>query len=161
VPKRIFCIPFSPDDLLTAIALHDVFKAPMSLYLMDDQNVTSPGIPDSLMRKFLERCALRLTTHSEMREAYEKKYGFKFICFPRPPCLISVSDCQPEPQLVHERTGALVGSVWGRAWFDQLKTAIGASGLGCHWFGNHKAPGFRITAEELAEARIRAAGCEH
>jgi hypothetical protein len=160
VPKRIFCIPFSPDDLLTAIALRDVFKVPLCLYLMDDQNVTTPRIPDSLMRKFLEKCALRLTTHSEMREAYEKKYGFKFYLLPAvvPASLISVSVCQPDPQLVRERTGALVGSVWGRAWFDQLKTAIGVSGLACHWFGNHKAPGFRITAEELAEARIRADG---
>ena len=160
VPRRIFCVPFLTADLLTALALHDVFKAPMCLYLMDDQNVTTPGIPDSLMRKFLERCALRLTTHSEMRDAYEKKYGLKFYLLPAvvPPSLISASLSQPEPALVRERTGALVGSVWGRAWFDQLKTVIGASGLACDWFGNHKTPVFRITPEELADARICAAG---
>ena len=95
-----------------------------------------------------------------MREVYEKKYGLKFYLLPAvvPPGLISASISQPEPELVRERIGALVGSVWGRAWFDQLKTVIGASGLACHWFGNHKNPVLRITTEELVEARIRAAG---
>jgi hypothetical protein len=160
VPRRIFCVPFLPDDLLTAIALHDVFKAPICLYLMDDQNVTVPAISDSLMREFLEKCDLRLTTHSEMREAYEEKYGLKFYLLPAvvPPDLISASISKPETELVREKTGVLVGSVWGRAWFDQLKSVIGASDLACHWFGNHKTPFFRITKEELIEARIRAVG---
>ena len=82
IPKRIFCVPYLPDDLLTAITLRDVFKAPLCLYLMDDQNITTSAIPDSLMREFLEKCALRLTTHSEMREAYESKYGSKFYLLP-------------------------------------------------------------------------------
>jgi hypothetical protein len=160
IPKRIFCVPFLPDDLLTAITLRDVFNAPLCLYLMDDQNITTSAIPDSLMREFLEKCALRLTTHSEMREAYESKYGLKFYLLPAvvPPGLISASISKPETELVRERTGVLVGSVWGRAWFDQLKSVIRASGLACHWFGNHKTPVFRITKEELIEARIRAAG---
>jgi len=160
IPKRIFCVPFLSDDLLTAITLHDVFKAPLCLYLMDDQNVTTPAIPDSLMREFLERCALRLTTHSEMREAYESKYGLKFYLLPAvvPARLISTAVSQPEPELVRERAGALVGSIWGRAWFDRLKTVISDSGLACHWFGNHQNPAFRISAEEMVEAGIQARG---
>jgi hypothetical protein len=160
IPKRIFCVPFLSADLLTAITLCDVFKAPLCLYLMDDQNVTTSAIPDSLMREFLEKCALRLTTHSEMREAYESKYGLKFYLLPAvvPAHLISTSLSQPEPELVRERTGALVGSVWGRAWFDRLKTVIRDSGLACHWFGNHRNPIFPITAEELLEAGIHAQG---
>jgi hypothetical protein len=160
IPKRIFCVPFLSDDLLTAITLRDVFKAPLCLYLMDDQNVTIPAIPDSLMREFLDRCDLRLTTHSEMREAYESKYGLKFYLLPAvvPARLISTSVSQPEPELVRERTAALVGSIWGRAWFDRLKTVISDSGLACHWFGNHQNPAFRISAEELVEAGIQARG---
>ena len=160
IPKRIFCVPFLPADLLTAITLHDVFRAPLCLYLMDDQNVTTPGIPDSLMREFLERCSLRLTTHSEMREAYESKYGLKFYLLPAvvPARLISTSISQPEPELVRSRTGALVGSIWGRTWFERLKTVVSDSGLGCHWFGNHQHPACRISAEELVEAGINAQG---
>jgi hypothetical protein len=140
IPKRIFCVPYLPDDLLTAITLRDVFKAPLCLYLMDDQNITTSAIPDSLMREFLEKCALRLTTHSEMREAYESKYGSKFYLLPAvvPARLISSSISQPEPELVRERTGALIGCIWGRAWFDGLRTVVSDSGLGCHWFGNHQ-----------------------
>jgi hypothetical protein len=127
---------------------------------MDDQNVTIPAIPDSLMREFLDRCDLRLTTHSEMREAYESKYGLKFYLLPAvvPARLISTSVSQPEPELVRERTAALVGSIWGRTWFDRLKTVISDSGLACHWFGNHQNPAFRISAEELVEAGIQARG---
>ena len=160
IPKRIFCVPFLPDDLLTAITLHDVFKAPLCLYLMDDQNVTTPRIPDSLMREFLDRCSLRLTTHSEMREAYESKYGLKFYLLPAvvPARLISTSISEPEPELVRERAGALVGSIWGRAWFDRLKAVVSESGLACHWFGNHQNPSVRISAEELVEAGIQARG---
>ncbi len=160
IPKRIFCVPFLSADLLTAITLCDVFKAPLCLYLMDDQNITTPAIPDSLMQEFLDRCALRLTTHSEMRDAYESKYGRKFYLLPAvvPGRLISTSISQPEPELVRKRTGALVGSIWGRAWWDRLKNAICDSGLACDWFGNHKSPIFRISAEELAKARINAKG---
>jgi hypothetical protein len=160
IPKRIFCVPFLAPDLLTSLALSDVFGAPLCLYLMDDQNITTPTIPDSLMREFLERCALRLTTHSEMRQAYERKYGLKFYLLPAvvPAHLISTHISQPEPELVHEQTGALVGSVWGRGWFERLKTVIHDSGLPCHWFGNHQNPIFPISAEELAEAGIGAQG---
>jgi hypothetical protein len=160
IPKRIFCVPFLSADLLTAIALRDVFKAPLCLYLMDDQNVTTPAIPDSLMREFLEKCDLRLTTHSEMRKAYESKYGLKFYLLPAvvPARLISASISRPEPELVRQRTGTLVGSIWGRGWFDRLRTAIGDSGLSCHWFGNHQSPIFRISPEELLDAGIQAKG---
>jgi len=160
IPKRIFCVPYLPDDLLTAITLRDVFKAPLCLYLMDDQNITTSAIPDSLMREFLEKCALRLTTHSEMREAYESKYGSKFYLLPAvvPARLISSSISQPEPELVRERTGALIGCIWGRAWFDGLRTVVSDSGLGCHWFGNHQHPACRISAGELVEAGINAQG---
>jgi hypothetical protein len=153
-------VPFLSADLLTAITLCDVFKAPLCLYLMDDQNITTPTIPDSLMQEFLDRCALRLTTHSEMRDAYESKYGRKFYLLPAvvPARLISTSISQPEPELVSKRTGALVGSIWGRAWWDRLKTAICDSGLACHWFGNHKSPIFPISAEELVKAGIHAQG---
>jgi hypothetical protein len=160
IPKRIFCVPFLPADLLTAMTLNDVFNAPMCLYLMDDQNVSTPSIPDSLMRDFLERCTLRLATHSEMREAYETKYGLKFYLLPAvvPARLISSSISRPDPEFVRERTGALVGSVWGRGWFDRLKAVIRDSGLVCHWFGNHQNPIFPISAEELVEAGIDAQG---
>jgi hypothetical protein len=153
-------VPFLSADLLTAITLCDVFKAPLCLYLMDDQNVTTPAIPDLLMRDFLDRCALRLTTHSEMREAYEIKYGRKFYLLPAvvPAHLISTSVSQPEPELVHKRTGALIGSIWGRAWLEWLKNAIRDSGLACHWFGNHKSPIFPISTEELAKAGIHPQG---
>jgi hypothetical protein len=160
IPKRIFCVPFSPDDLLTAITLRDVFNAPLCLWLMDDQNVTVSAIPDPLMREFLEKCALRLTTHSEMRNAYESKYGLKFYLLPAvvPVRLISTSISSPEPELVRRRIGALVGSIWGQAWYEALKAVVSDSGLSCHWFGNHQTPVFRISAGELRNAGIHAKG---
>jgi hypothetical protein len=95
-----------------------------------------------------------------MREAYESKYGLKFYLLPAvvPARLISTSISQPEPELVRSRTGALVGSIWGRTWFERLKTVVSDSGLACHWFGNHQSPVLGISSEELVAAGIQAEG---
>jgi hypothetical protein len=56
--KRIICVPFYPDDALSAIATAKLTSAPLVTYIMDDQNLFLQGIPDPLMKMLLERSAM-------------------------------------------------------------------------------------------------------
>src|ERR1700677_4126638 len=58
--RTVLCSPYLTDDVITGIVVKEAFGARMCAYIMDDQNVTVPGIPDPLMREFLEKCSLRL-----------------------------------------------------------------------------------------------------
>lgn len=155
--RRVACIPFIADDLITAIALHDAFGARLAIWIMDDQNVAFQAIPDALMREALEKASLRLTTHPEMRQAYEKKYGLRFALLPAvvPGALVLDS---PAPPAAPDAPGALVGSIWAREWFERLAKTLARSGHRVDWYGNHRSPFLRIAQHELDEAGIEARG---
>src|SRR4029078_2745199 len=58
--RRIVCIPFFPDDLISAICLKELFNVPLCIYVMDDNNIGAHGIPDDLFREALGKAQLRL-----------------------------------------------------------------------------------------------------
>jgi FkbM family methyltransferase len=154
--RRVVCVPFVADDLVTSIALHDAFGARLAIWIMDDQNVAVPGIPDALMREALEKCALRLTTHPEMRQAYEKKFGLRFDLLP---AVVPGGLVRETPSAAPAGgPGALVGSLWARDWFERLCRTVSRAGHPVDWFGNHLSPYLHITPEELQAAGIHAHG---
>ena len=53
--SRVLCVPYTADDLVSALALKEMFNAPLCTYLMDDNNIGSQGISDELMREALEK----------------------------------------------------------------------------------------------------------
>ncbi len=158
--RRIVCVPYFADDLVTSIALKELSGAPLCAWIMDDQNVCANAIPDDLMREFLSKCALRLTTHPEMRIAYERKFGLRFSLLPAvvPARLVTGEASAPTGPEVTARTGALVGSIWSQRWFDLICAAVGPSGLALDWYGNNKSPYFDFSEEKLRAAHIRARG---
>jgi hypothetical protein len=135
--KRIICVPYLPDDAINAIAAGDIFNAPICLYLMDDQNITTQGIPDDLMRELIEKARVRFAIGPELRNAYEKKYGRKFwLLPPTAPCeYINDTVITPLPEKPAQ-LGVLLGNIWSQAWLDDLKKMIRESGMTIHWFGN-------------------------
>jgi FkbM family methyltransferase len=155
--RRVLCVPLTPDDLITSIALRDGFGARLAIWIMDDQNVAHQSIPDALMREALEKCSLRLTTHPEMRQAYEKKYGLRFALLPAVVPGALVADA-PMPLGELDRAGALVGNIWARAWFDRLSRTLSRSGHRVDWYGDHRSPYLKITSEELEAAGIHPRG---
>ena len=149
--RRVLCVPFLPDELITAIALKELFGVPLCTFLMDDNNVFSRGIPDELMREALEKSDLRLAISPEMRDAYESKYHLKFFVVPPvvAPAALQSSPRVPAGASVERRTGVLVGSIWSQKWLEQLRQTTREAGLQLHWFGNARAPWLKVTPEQL------------
>lgn len=158
--KRIFCVPYFVDDILSAIAIKDLFNVPLVTYIMDDQNYYINKIPDDLMREFLSKCSLRLATHPELRDAYEGKYGKKFWLLPAivPDRLINSDPIGANPELLKSKTGALVGSLWSEEWFEMVKDAILATGVKLDWYGNNEYFWLKETPEELEKQGIKSCG---
>ncbi len=157
--KRVVCIPYASKDLLASIAVTELFEAPLCTYIMDDQNICCSHIPDKLMGEFLSKCTLRLTTHPEMRDAYESKYGLKFWLLPAvvPGHLVRSTPVSPASQS-QSSIGALVGSIWSEKWFEQVRNTLKGSGYSTQWYGNNNSPYFKTPADELSEANITAFG---
>jgi hypothetical protein len=156
---NVLCVPFLPDEVRTAIAVHGIFGARLCTYVMDDQNVAAHGIPDALMEELLARSCLRLATHPELRTAYESKFGVEFHLLPAvvPDPLIRSQPVDPV-DLISERRGALLGSFWDQSWFDRLCLALDDSGYTIDWFGNADSPWLRFPREAMERAGVRPRG---
>ena len=154
--RRVLCIPFLADELITAIALRELFDAPLCVFLMDDNNVYARGIPDGLMREALTKAGLRLAISPEMRDAYEKKYNLKFWVVP-PAITNDPTEVAPRqfagPDL-EARTGILIGNIWSRLWLQELRRTVKEAGLQVHWYGNTRAPWLKVSSQELREDGI-------
>jgi FkbM family methyltransferase len=149
--RRVLCVPFLPDELISAILLKELFDAPLCIFLMDDNNIHAHGIPDDLMSEALSKASLRLAISPELRDAYEQKYGVKFWVVPP---VVDETALQTVPNLKgpsesHLRTGVLIGSLWSRPWLEQFRKTVREAGVEVHWYGNAKAPWLNVTAEEL------------
>ncbi len=138
--SRIFCVPYYSEDLLTAIAIKELFGVPLGIWIMDDQNVAVNNIPDDLMREFLEKSDVRFATHPELRDAYENKFGLKFWILPAvvPHGLIKTEIFQPAPDNCEQKRGALLGSIWSQKWFSDLCNSTQNAGIQLDWYGNSK-----------------------
>jgi FkbM family methyltransferase len=149
-------VPFLPDELISALALKELFNAPLCTYLMDDNNIYSRGIPERLMREALAKSELRLAISPEMRDAYEIKYGLKFWVLPP---VVKQEAVQTQPQLFASEDpkmcpGVLVGSIWSQRWLELLRRTVRDAGLKVHWYGNAQAPWLNVTRAELMQDGI-------
>ncbi|BAQ66225.1 beta-1,6-galactofuranosyltransferase [Geminocystis sp. NIES-3709] len=151
--KQIFCVPYYTDDLLLSIATKELYNVPLGVYIMDDQNVVINKIPDDIMREFLSKCSFRLATHPELRDAYEKKYGLKFYLLPAvvPDNLITTNPTFPQKNLLKNKTGALIGSVWSQKWFQMLADTLMNTELKLDWYGNSNYIWLTESPEEISQ----------
>jgi hypothetical protein len=157
--KSVTCVPFLAEELFTSIAIKESFGARMCAYIMDDQNVAQNIIPDDLMREFLEKCSLRLATHPELRDAYQRKYGLPFYLLPAvvPAALVSTESQAPAIDR-GEKRGALMGSFWDQSWFDQLCQSLEPCHYRIDWYGQNWSPWFKFPPEDLKRAGITPLG---
>jgi len=158
--RRILCIPFFADDLITAICLKELFNVPLCIYVMDDNNIGAHGIPDDLFREALGKARLRLGISPEIRDAYEQKFDFPF--FVLPPLVerqhLLTKAIHPEAAFLERRPGALVGNVWSQKWLERLRLTLRSSNAKLHWYGNTKATWLHYSDKELATDGITTIG---
>ncbi len=149
--EKVFCVPYYASDILTSIAIKELFNVPLATYIMDDQNICVQEIPDDLMKEFLSKCSVRFATHPELRNAYENKYGYKFWLLPAivPHRLISSEVAEVSPQRCQEKWGALLGSIWSPQWFQSLLESIQGAGIKLDWYGNSNYYWLKESAAEL------------
>jgi len=157
--RNVLCVPYYADEIITALAIKEVFGAKLCAYIMDDQNVAVDAVPDPLMREFLEKCSLRFATHPELAGVYEQKYGLSFHILPAivPAHLIRASAEEAEIPQPASRA-ALLGSFWDQSWFDRLCDILASCRYQVDWYGNNRSPWFRFPPEVLERAGITALG---
>jgi len=146
--RNLYCIPYSGAEIIAALALADAYEVPLCLYIMDDQNIDAPSIPDNLMTEAIERATLRLAISSDMREAYESKYGRRFWIAPP---TIPIDHRPPTQAGSGTAHGVIVGNIWGQEWLDALKAATTDSGLSIDWYANAPSGGFWLDGASLEE----------
>ena len=159
--RRVLCVPYFPDDLITAIAIKELHDVPLCTYVMDDSNVFASRIPDALLREALEKSSLRLAISPEMRDEYEKKFGLRFWLLPPVVTADSVQDTiqsAPAANGVAANVGLLVGSIWSAKWFEWFRRSVKEAGLKIHWYGNTEARWLKFSPEELAADGIKVCG---
>src|SRR5580704_8260407 len=133
--RQIYCVPYVPDDLVTAIAVHDVCKAPLAAHIMDDQNISTPNIPDDLMGEFLTKCSLVLVTCPELQRAYETKFGIRCWLLPSLVANHLISTFQPsENTCGAPSVGALLGSISSQSCFDRLCATVSGAQIQLDWY---------------------------
>lgn len=136
--KRILAVPYFPDDVRTALALKEIFGAPLCTYLMDDQNLCADGIPDELMDELLAKSSLRLAISPELHAGYEMKYDYGMSYMP--PVVstrLILPHLNPAPAaLLQARSGVIIGNIWGQRWLELLRRTVRASRVTLRWYCN-------------------------
>jgi hypothetical protein len=140
--RRILCVPYLPDDAMTAIAVHGIFGAPMCTFVMDDQNIAAHGIADAPMRELLEKSTLRLAISPEMRAAYQRKFGLPiFYLPPTAPAQMLPSQLHVPATPPDARHGVVIGNLWSPRSPELLRRTVRNSGVTLSYPGGTSLPG--------------------
>ena len=154
--RRILCVPYFPDDALTAVALKEAFGVPLCTFLMDDQNLYADGITDAVMAELLERSSLRLAISPDMRAAYEAKYGRKVWFMPplAPTSLIPHRLNGASAEALRSQSAVILGNIWGQHWVELLRATVRGSGITLRWFNNGEFRWLPCSKDDLAKDGI-------
>jgi len=157
--RSILCVPYREEEALRAIALKAVTRAPLTVYLMDDQNIHSSELPDGPMKELLEQADQRFAICREMSEAYCAKY--KVSVETLYPALDHADLRAPNDRRSMEAIapkGVLIGNLWTDGWMRRFANAVRSAGLQVDWYGNAAGRFRGVSEEELTAAGVRLAG---
>jgi hypothetical protein len=135
---RVLCIPYHNHEVLTALAIHELFGSSICTYIMDDRNVLIHDIPDDIMAELLSKSNLCLGISPEMCDVYFAKYGVEMHFVPPvlPPELINPEIPQLSLSNLQSQTGAMIGNVWSPTWLKLLRQTTKAAEIKLDWYGN-------------------------
>jgi len=156
--RRILCVPYAPAEAWRALAAAHITGAPLTVYLMDDQNLFANGLPDELVKILLNHAERRFAICHEMAEAYAGKYGVPIS--PLYPALENngrpLQDCkQPparKPQIV------LIGNMWTSSWIRRFAKVVREAELHVDWFGNASGVFRSVSEDELSDSGVHLKG---
>jgi hypothetical protein len=151
---QILCVPFYPDEAISALAAHDLTNAPLVLYIMDDQNIHAEGISDRLMEQLVRRSAIRFAISEPLRDAYEEKFDCIFFLLPPviDPALFASADRGFSPN--KPPLGIMIGNLWNADLVSRFVGTIRDSGLQIDWYGNAGKPFIALDEQKMAQAGI-------
>jgi hypothetical protein len=152
--KRILCVPFYPDDALSAIVAAKLMRVPLVTYIMDDQNLFLQGIPDPLMKMLLERSAMRFAISEALRSGFNQKYGLPVWIIPPANSRRLFAPVDFPPPNNQTPKGVIIGNVWSQEMLQQLRELVKASGMTVEWFGNAGKPFIQLDPAELFKEGI-------
>ena len=154
--RHIICFPYTPAEVMLALAAQEILQAPLCTYVMDDKNVCADGISDELMHQLFVKSKLRLVISPEMREAYQTKYHMRFWVMP-PVVAEEIIQRHPvaPPPATNPPRCALLGNIWGQRWLEMLPEIFRGGNIEVDWYCNQKDPsGLAFDRARLAEDGI-------
>jgi hypothetical protein len=152
--RRILCVPFYEDDVLTALAAKHATGAPLVLYVMDDQNIHVQEISDRSFGSLVSQADLCLAISPLLCTAYQEKYRRPFWL--APPVADPDLFVSPQHHFVPNvpPRGILVGNLWSSHTLSRFRETIRLSGLPIDWYGNAGKPFIALDPDELRQEGI-------
>jgi hypothetical protein len=151
---RILAVPYYVNDFENAYAVKSLTKAPLCVYLMDDQNIFEPCVADRTVFRLLKAADFRLAISKEMALAYQEKFGVSFHVLP--PVMTKLGPNRVPSEFVSGvRRAALLGNIWRIETLQRFRELVRNCGLPVDWFGSGpKASWLRVTARDLEKDNI-------
>jgi hypothetical protein len=151
---RILAVPYYADDFENANAAKSLTGAPLCVYLMDDQNIFEPSVPDHTVLRLLKAAEFRLAISQEMALAYQEKYSVSIHILP--PVMTKLSSNLPPGDIVSGvGRAALLGNIWRAETMERFRELVRNSDICVDWFGNGpKASWLAVNASELEKDNI-------
>jgi len=158
-PTEVLAVPYFPEDFKIAVAIKKYYDTKLCTYIMDDQNIYTPAVPDEQVRSLLEASDLCYGISKPLCKAYEGKYGMPFHFMPALIkqdliCNESVSDNRTE----HQAHGVLIGNIWSQDWLNRLRSTLRSSGTSIEWYGNPNRAWLEFNDDDLVKDGIHFKG---
>ena len=151
---RILAVPYYVDDFENAYIAKSLTRAPLCVYLMDDQNIFESCIPNDTVLWLLRAADFRLAISQEMALAYQEKFGCSFHVLP-PVMTGLVAEPSPGDVVPGMTRAALLGNIWRAETYHLFRRLVRNSGICVDWFGNGpKASWLQANASDLEKDNI-------
>jgi hypothetical protein len=138
IPNRLLSIPYFPEDYLITLAIQKLYDCPLCVFIMDDQNIFSKNVSDSVIQELIDKADLCLGISRPLCDAYQEKFKKKFWFVPpviENHLIQNKLEFIPHDKLL-QRRGVLIGNIWSQKWLDQVRSLCKATNIKLDWYGN-------------------------